>query len=169
MDTFINPGFFITQYDTAGNVLWVKGLETKRIFPNTITTDSYYNICFGGSSTDTVIIGPDTLLGTGTYYYDIFLSKLTYPTSLSISNTINTEPIRAYPIPTNGILNISLGVGNYIALNMYDATGKKVYSKALDVKTNEFQLNTAGFADGVYIIHALRDDGVNYQKILIQH
>ncbi len=169
VDTFINPGFFIAQYDTAGSVLWVKGLETRRIFPNTITTDSYYNICFGGSSTDTVTIGPDTLLGTGTYYYDIFLGKLTYPASLGISNLIKPEPIKAYPIPTNGILNISLGVGNYIALNMYDATGKKVYSKALDVKTNEFQLNTAGFANGVYIIHALRNDGVNYQRVVIQH
>ena len=93
------------------------------------------------------------------------------PISLNTNLIKKNDSIIAYPIPTNGILNLSLGEGNFTALNMYDVAGKKVYSKTLDTKAiiNDFQLNTAGFADGVYIIHALRNDGVNYQKVMIQH
>ena len=169
LDTFYNYGSFVSQFDTSGNVVWAKGISTRYLTSQSIMIDNHQDIFISGTMQDSVIIGPDTLHGTALYQTDIFLSKLKWPASLNVTNNTKSEPIKAYPIPTNGILNISLGEGSFTALTMYDATGKKVYSKTLDVKTNEFQLNTAGFADGVYIIHALKNDGVNYQKVVIQH
>ena len=170
MDTFYNAGSYVAQFDTSGNIVWSKCIASPKIFSSVAAIDNHGDYLLTGYFLDTVIIGPDTLINHYSGYNgELFLTKLAWPLPLIATPVPTPTPIKAYPIPTNGILNISLGEGNFTALNMYDANGKKVYSKTLDVKTNEFQLNTAGFADGVYIIHALRNDGINYQKVVIQH
>ncbi len=168
-DTFYDNGNFVVQYDTAGIVQWAKGFGDHNSEAYAITRDGGNNLCLTGYQIGNLIIGNDTLFGSTGGVEDVFVAKLVWLTEDVKLTSTTINPLKAYPIPTNGILNISLGVGNYIALNMYDATGKKVYSKALDVKTNEFQLNIAGFANGVYIIQALRNDGVNYQRVVIQN
>ena len=168
-DTFYANGNFVVQYDTAGTVQWAKGFGDHNSEVYAITRDGANNLLLTGYQIGNLVIGNDTLFGSTGGVEDVFVAKLVWLTEDVKLTTTTINPLKAYPVPTNGILNISLGEGNFIALNMYDATGKKVYSNTLDPKTNEFQLNTARFADGVYIIHALRNDGVNYQKVVIQH
>ena len=82
-----------------------------------------------GHQSATIIIGHDTLIGSTSGVSDIVIAKMKWLTETLELPITTMSPIKAYPIPTNGILNISLGGGNLTALNMYDATGKKVYSK----------------------------------------
>ena len=168
-DTFYAHGNFVVQYDTAGTVQWAIGFGDHNSEVYAITRDGGNNLLLTGYQIGNLVIGNDTLFGSTGGVEDVFIAKLVWLTEDVKFPITTTNPIKAFPVPTNGILNISLGEGNFTAFNMYDAKGKKVYSKTLDVKTNEFQLNIAGFADGVYIIHALRNDGVNYQKVVIQH
>ncbi len=170
-DTFFHSGNFLVQYDIYGSVGWAKVFDNTGCYIQAMACDGANHLLLTGYQHGTIILGRDTLLGSTGGVYDVFVAKLGWLAEGVALPTTTVSPIKAYPVPTNDILNISLGQGNFTALNIYDANGKKVYSKTLDskIKSSEFQLNTAGFADGVYIIHALRNDGVNYQKVVIQH
>ncbi len=80
-DTLINEGIFnlfITKYDENGNLIWARNAGgTRSAGIQSISSDAHGYIYVAGEfGSDTVVLGPDTLIKSGTTIYpDIFIAK----------------------------------------------------------------------------------------------
>ena len=86
-----------------------------------------------------------------------FLSKR----FLEISNDL----IKVYPNPSKGIYNINLISKSDISLNVFDLSGRLVFSNKLK-NTNTIELDISDKLSGTYILKMVTDD-LHYQKRII--
>ncbi len=72
-----NKDVFITKLDSSGNFLWAKKAGgTSNDEGYSISTDNSGNVCITGYFRGTASFGSNSLVSSGTSYYDIFISKL---------------------------------------------------------------------------------------------
>ncbi len=92
---------------------------------------------------------------------------------VSITDPISNTTLLIYPNPTNsGLVNLQIAVPNQsqaLDLSIYDAIGKQVYAERLNsVGDFTHQINTAGFAKGMYWVALQSNSGLITQKLIVQ-
>ncbi len=76
--------------------------------------------------------------------------------------------ISIYPNPVSEILNIS-AVGNAIEeLNIYDLSGRKIYSKSYIIGVNDLSINVSEFKSGAYILETRTGNKIQTQKFIVK-
>jgi hypothetical protein len=84
------------------------------------------------------------------------------PTSTDV---ISENELRLFPNPVKNALNIQLSENSNYALEVTDLNGKRVYSSNLSGQN--FELNTAEWAQGLYLLRLIDENGKTYtQKVV---
>jgi len=130
------------------------------------SSDKYYSI-----------IDPDAYQGISFYRLKQtdFDGKSDYapPAIVNCQNEIFSDNIMVFPNPIINQLNLSYFdiFGDNVAIELYDALGKMVYSKKLASINGEqgsFIINMDKFSDGIYFLKFVYDDNTFYEKIIKQ-
>jgi hypothetical protein len=126
-----------------------------------------------GASTSSVVVSPSatavyTAIGTATNGCS---STSTISVIVSICTGIDNNSAvlrnpKAYPNPANSELTIELANGQSKLIEMFDFTGKLVYTTASD--KDAVQLNVASLANGIYNVKVQSDKAVSIIKIVKQ-
>ncbi|KAA5825157.1 sulfatase-like hydrolase/transferase [Algibacter amylolyticus] len=85
--------------------------------------------------------------------------------SLSISENNSTKSFKAWPNPTDSILNLS-GISSGDHIDVFDLLGKKLYSKK--ASSDSLKLNTAIWNRGMYILKVTSVDKSESLKIVLK-
>lgn len=80
-------------------------------------------------------------------------TDLTY----GLTSTPNPQSITAYPLPTHGMLTISLPAAGNFAYQVFDATGRRVQAGQTMSNHNSCQLDLNGLEPGVYALVLVKD------------
>lgn len=95
------------------------------------------------------------------YLYNLN-SSWSSPTSTEV---ISENELRLFPNPVKNALNIQLSENSNYALEVTDLNGKRVYSSNLSGQN--FELNTAEWAQGLYLLRLIDENGKTYtQKVV---
>ncbi len=91
-----------------------------------------------------------------------------------LEETIKTATkVSVYPNPTNGSdATITFEIEGEISsgsIELYDLSGRRVYTQNVEVTTgfNQFNINTTGLPVGIYMIHATAGNQVRVGKVVI--
>lgn len=102
--------------------------------------------------------------------YDSFgCNSISNPVNVNwvgINKIILSDLINAYPVPANGVLNIS-STKTIDSYDIYDSTGKLVTSA--HPKASDFGINTSSFANGIYDLLILSDSEYGTLKFMVSH
>lgn len=130
--------------------------------------DTTWNYLSINSPTFGVAYNATTVFLTLTGHYAIYIDALrvticyTMPSStetLSQTSTIG----RVFPNPTKGMLELKYA-GEYL-VQLYDLTGKEVYSANLD---GPQQVDISGLSGGMYLMHITQGGNTAIQKVVLQ-
>ncbi|MFY9153549.1 MAG: endo-1,4-beta-xylanase [Prolixibacteraceae bacterium] len=93
------------------------------------------------------------------------VARISIVTPTSISNPVYADKIKVYPNPSNdGIFTID-GIENFIQIEVFDLTGRKVYGSVLNNQSQtNMQLNVPG---GIYVISLFDGEQTVRKKIVI--
>ncbi|MFN5416184.1 MAG: T9SS type A sorting domain-containing protein [Flavobacteriia bacterium] len=137
----------------------------------------------GGNSNDLVVATSGEseaqtsfyLDGTdGTWYYTtatpIVRLNIT-PTSVGLAENANVASFGVYPNPAKENVTISFDLKNETAakVQITDLAGKEVYASNLGNKAgkNSVSVNTNTFANGIYVVNFITNNGVVTEKLVI--
>ncbi len=178
-DTLIRPlnnqnPLFLVKFDSIGNVLCRTLLSSGSPYPqgNAISTDFSGNLYLVGtfSGYSNFILGSDTLNlnpGGGQPY---FIAKYNCNgTSVATSEIQNPKSeITLYPNPATNNLTIAFGKNiKKVVITITDITGKLICTSTTS-ETEKMEVNTSGFAEGVYIVKIQTGDGVEMKKLIVE-
>lgn len=81
-------------------------------------------------------------------------------------DAIEESIVKIYPNPANeyAIVNCD-DHASVVSVEMFDMTGRLVYSRTLEPGTNQFQIGTSRIANGIYMLRI----GDNTQKLVVRH
>jgi hypothetical protein len=127
-------------------------------------SDSYDDIIdseigIAGAKTLYFWVSPYFIGETGTYQFDISISR-TEQVNVSISDILENS-VKIYPNPASEYINIDLSnsVSNFKMINLFDSSGKLLYSKNLRQVPNQIErIPLIDFKNGTYL---LKMDGIN--------
>ena len=72
-----------------------------------------------------------------------------------------------YPNPTNGMLQVHANGGHVLEqVLVYNMSGQKVFETA-NLGTNDIQINTAPFGNGMYVLRAITKEGMVQKKFQV--
>ncbi len=87
---------------------------------------------------------------------------------LSYQHILANEEIKIYPNPTDDLLNITSNLHGPMAVEIYDAMGKRL-QLPLENEPNKILIHTAGLSAGVYYLQIQQGEKRTVKKLLIQH
>ena len=164
----MDEDMFLVKYDPAGNSVWaIRAGGMGADYINTVTINSQGNLLatgdFGGAS---ILLGATTLTnkdtsGTTT---DIFIGKLDVVTGEWIAS--NENNFLVYPNPSNGIFNVVNSSDENYLLEIFNATGEKVFSENVSNKNEVIDLEK--FSKGIYFLRMRTDEQIVNGKIVNQ-
>ena len=106
----------------------------------------------GGGEVDMTSDGSHIIVGTPWYFEgDVRVHRVDVPSS---SFEVNENPLKVFPNPTNGILNIE--DPDIFSIQIFDQTGRVVISQELDGS----MINVAELSVGFYVIQAISNSKV---------
>ena len=158
---------FIQKINASGNFVWAKSFGGNSIDAgNAITVDASGNVYTTGHFAGTVDFDPGvgTANLTSAGNYDVFVQKLSQGVSgiLDIGAGIQ---IRAFPNPSKGLVQLFFEKAfNNVEITLTDFQGKVVFTKQLDVTTNE-KMEIEGSA-GIYFLNVKTPQGQNVLKLI---
>jgi len=172
---------FIHKLDASGNFVWAGQLEGNQIFDlsdnmgNEITVDDNFNIyttgqfhtymdCDPGPNVSNIIAVDD--FGSGFFYQDVFIQKMSQEIFVSIDNQSAENQIKYYPNPTSGNLNIELNTEfKSINVSIIDVTGKVVHQQSFN-NINLINIHL-DISNGLYFIQlSEKNNPIGHFKIL---
>ena len=158
-DTFINSFAISGTNIFAGN--------GEGIFLSTDTCKSWTSVGqFNGNVLALGVSSTSIFAGTsGSGIWRLPLSDITGINNSSLPS--NESLIKVYPNPVNEQLNIryTKSTNEHVSFYMYDATGRNVYSSAV----NQKKINTSKLTDGIYVLKIIGNGIVETKKIIIKH
>jgi len=140
----------IIKYDSAGNMIWVKGAvgiyTTQGVYTHGIGVDDNGTVYIAGQFSDTAFF--DDIVLTDSSIIDFFIAKLTTPVSSGLPPLYFTVgSITIYPNPTTGKVYFS-GVQTGYTLQVYNVLGEIISSSTVD--RDNYAINLSGKAKGMY-------------------
>ncbi len=144
--------YFMAEFDTSGNFIAGTALKSGGDDESGISVDNFGNVYVGGDyESGSLIIGPDTLAGSG--FEPLFIAKYNYGNCRDNDvqvNRLNLKPmIRLFPNPTSGIVNIDADEPLKLIL-IQDIFGRQVY-RSESIGPN-VQVNISDWAEGIYFV-----------------
>jgi PKD repeat protein len=85
---------------------------------------------------------------------------------VGINKIILSDLINAYPVPADGVLNIST-TKTIQSYDIYDSTGRLVISA--NPQASEFKVNTSSFANGIYEMLIFSETEYGSLKFMVSH
>jgi hypothetical protein len=151
---------YIAMYDGNGNLECVKG-STGSLNERCFGVDASINgdiTLTGMFESSPVEFGSYSLNNTTSGYQDLFIARLSKPTS-NFEIMKNFE-LNVWPNPSNGIFQINLPEGT-IELKIYDIQGREI-RRYIASRSIEIQIDTPG----MYFLQA-KFESTYYAKVLI--
>ena len=74
--------------------------------------------------------------------------------------------IDIYPNPSDDIINIEIENINNATINIYNVSGKLIFSEALHSKQEKIDIS--GFSKGIYIVKVMQNRTVNFGKMVVR-
>lgn len=90
-------------------------------------------------------------------------SDCVYPSGIGINNVNDAATFEVYPNPAHESVTVSTSM-NAQKVEVLNYLGQVIYSSS--VSSNNFTLNVANYADGVYFIRLSGDEGIATQKLI---
>ena len=164
------------SFNQLSDDFWVMGLDinggktfefvaggTEGDQPRSIIETENNTICIVGTSTSGSSGNKtDTTRG----FSDIWLLELDF--NLSVETIVDNNQLKAYPNPTNAILNFSLPmIVNNSEVSLRDVTGKVMYSKQLEM-VNEHQIDITSLPKGLYVLSVISKEFQYTRKVIIE-
>jgi uncharacterized repeat protein (TIGR03803 family) len=165
-------GFTITKSTYPG---YDNGKITVNVSGGIPPGDSSYYLylwSIGGASEDSI-----TGLDSGTYAVCVtspYGCGSVCDSNINITGLENLDnpgtQVKIYPVPSTGLINISLEGEGFENLEITDAMGREVYRQPLNPQQpgNILHIDLGGLAEGVYILHINSRQSVITGKIIIQ-
>ena len=109
--------------------------------------------------------------GSCTLYYRVKQTdkdgKFTY-SKVVITNPITNMPVRVYPNPANGIVNIvTTGDFSQASIRLLDVTGRILRTGKMN--GSQHPIETKNLPDGTYLVQAISNHNIFSQKIVVRH
>ena len=166
-------GFTVTQatYPTFTN-----GSITASVsggIPPGDSTYYYYLWSNGGSTTDSLknlTSGSYSLCVTSPYGCGSICDSGVIVT-MGVENLAANRPVvDVYPVPSSGLITVTLTGGDFENIKITDALGRLVYTNLLSSlpKDNTLHIDLSAQPNGVYILYVNSQQGVLTRKIIIQ-
>ncbi len=112
----------------------------------------------------------DNTVFAATYGRGIFSGLFTAPSLLSANeNSVVSNAIKVYPTINNG--NVTISATQFFGqtkLNLFDITGKNVYSNTISLDNSEQKLNFGTLSSGNYILKLSGDSFEDTKRIIIE-
>ncbi len=150
-------------FNSQNDTLTILGLDTYQW--STGSTNQQI-IVQPGTTTTYTVIGREPNVGCS----DTVLFKVVVSISTGVNNFLTNTNLSAYPIPTNGPLNIKLNGAGYITLKIIDLLGSVVYSQILQPDKSDLEMNfdISAYHDGMYIIQVMRLNEVINKRVVVE-
>ena len=118
-----------------------------------------------------MVLRNDNTVFVSTYGRGVFSGVLTADSLplLVKENALISDAIKVYPIASDG--NITVAATHYFGLtqlNLFDITGRKVYSNTINLDSTEQKINLESFSAGNYILKLSGDGFEDTKKIIIK-
>lgn len=187
-------GVFTTPASTlyAGNSSWTEygaftGVPVKSIYQQTASLKSQRYYTHTGVNVDTMLFAKTKYpyaLYFGTYGRGIFVDT-SYVTDheneivdsaywVGITNvTVGTNSVRIYPNPASDRATLDITLTNDAAavVNVYDLSGRMVYSKnlgTLSAGTHAHQIDCGAFHKGMYLVNVVAGKQAAASKLIVR-
>ncbi len=79
-----------------------------------------------------------------------------------------TKEIRAFPVPTSGLLNLSVPVDRNLDYSIYSTTGQVVEKGKIQNSLSQFSFDLTPFKPGVYFIIMIDEAGIVYRAKVVK-
>lgn len=151
----INAKNFEVEYSTNGSK-WTT-VSTINII-NPIQTDYQFN---------------HQAIPIGNLYYRIKQTDndgvYVYSRIALLQQKANQKNFIVLPNPANHLIQVSapVDINGNVQIELYDAAGKKIYSKLINQQTTE--INTSHLSNGTYLLKIIHNEMIDTRKVLIVH
>ncbi len=162
---------FISKLNAAGNFVWAKSMggnldvEGSAIYVNksgNVYTTGYFE---GTANFDPDISSTLNLNSAGAA--DIFVHKMSQSNTTAIEEHTLANDIAIYPNPTNGILQIELGISiNNITIQVFNSLGQIIIEERANSTLNT--LNLQQFPSGLYFVQVMSNNGIIAQQRIVK-
>ena len=177
LDAKLNTETFEVINYSHNNVIDLTGNHLTVRFPNIQLADSNSNPT-GSIGFIQYRIKPkanwisDTISNTASIYFDYNLPIITntaksYFMSITSVNEqfLQTKEVNISPNPTNGLLTITSKY-NFEKIELSNVTGQVLLSETVNDKTHQLQLQN--FAEGIYFVKIVYDNGMSVTKKVVK-
>lgn len=133
---------FIVQYNSSGNVVWVKSASGDfHDFGYGISTDAGSNVYVIGSfSSSFMAVGSDTLPNASPATNDIFVAKISPGSSSIEENNYTSQSILVYPNPGRELFFFK-SENKISTIEIVNLLGEKIYISKINFPTVEIDLS----------------------------
>jgi hypothetical protein len=125
----------------------------------------------GNSNAEKSYSYEDAEIKKGVYYYRLNQQDMDGKSLTSEIRNLNFGgdgiSVKVYPDPADNFLQIQVVGADAFEVVLVDKTGKKVYRNS--VTGSAYQMNTSGFASGMYTLRISHNSQSVHTKILLQH
>jgi hypothetical protein len=80
----------------------------------------------------------------------------------------DSEMLHAFPVPTNGLVTVSVPVGTNIRYSIVSATGKVISNGTLEQSNNTFSFDMTGEKPGIYIFRFVDEKGTVFTARVVK-
>ena len=99
------------------------------------------------------------------YAYPMEITPVNEPDQTGINSVDNTN-VSVFPNPANSVVNITCQpLQSSSEAIVYDLAGRKIFTQSIPAGSDNIQINTSSFANGIYLLHISGD----VVKIAIRH
>lgn len=124
------------------------------------------------------LVNGETIKNTAHIYFDFNPAIVTNQSLHTINNLITSSSIKmdnsnnsyfVYPNPSDNIINIktTLNHNAFYGFSLFDATGLLILNQS-KIYEEQYKLDLTPYADGLYYIKFIKNDHIEFQKIVMQ-
>jgi hypothetical protein len=130
---------------------------------NPVSLNQYYTIRHTVSST------PCNVITTAAFFeYAAPLSGKNLRTITTGTSEQNPSELNVFPNPSNGIFTIAPANFKAGLLEVYDMTGKKVYSSVMNPESGNQTLDLSGYSKGIYLLNFISNEQTISKRIVLE-
>jgi hypothetical protein len=108
-------------------------------------------------------------IGYISYAQNVYIPDANFKNALmSVGVDTNTEnrTVNIYPNPSDDLINIEVGEKHHATIEIYNVSGRLVYSKELNSKVEKIDLS--GFSRGMYLVKVSQEQDVKVGKVVVK-